>query len=95
MGPDHQPVNRQGSRGQRKPGTRTGLAASPGRGSPISAALAAAGAGPEQVAKITLYVAGHRREYLPTIDAARARPVRGQQPAVDTETVVGRDAGLT
>jgi hypothetical protein len=41
---------------------------------------------------ITFYVAGHRHEYLPAIDATRARPVRGQQPA---ETVVGRDAGPT
>jgi hypothetical protein len=51
---------------------RTGLAARPGPGPPTSAALAAAGAGPRQVAKITIYAAGHRQEYLPAIDAARA-----------------------
>jgi hypothetical protein len=39
-----------------------------------------------QVAKITIYIAGHRHEYLPTIDAARARSVRGPQPA---DTMVG------
>ena len=89
MGPDHQPVNRQGPRGRRQPGMRTGLAARPGRGSPTPAALAAAGAGPRQAAKITIYVAGHRHEYLPAIDAARARPVCGPQPA---DTVMGRDA---
>jgi hypothetical protein len=88
MGPDHQPVNRQGPRGRRQPGMRTGLAARPTRGSPTSAALAAAGASPRQVAKITIYVAGHRHEYLPAI-AARARPVCGPQRA---DTVMGRDA---
>jgi hypothetical protein len=40
--------------------------------SPISAALAAAGAGPRHVAKITIYVAGHQHECLLAVDAARA-----------------------
>jgi len=31
--------------------------------------------------KITIYTTGHRHEYLPAVDAARARPVRGPQPA--------------
>src|SRR6185437_2926852 len=85
MGPDHQPVNRQGPRERRQPGMRTGLAANLGRGH------AAAGAGPRQVAKITIYVAGHRREYLPAIDAARAKPVCGPQRAdtVMVETLAG------
>jgi enamine deaminase RidA (YjgF/YER057c/UK114 family) len=34
----------------------------------VGRALAAAGAGPDQVAKITIYVVGHRPEYLPTIE---------------------------
>jgi hypothetical protein len=38
MGPDRRPGNRQGSRGPRQPGMRPGLAARPGRCSPISAA---------------------------------------------------------
>ena len=38
MGPGHRLGNRQGSRGPRQPGMRTGLAAWPGRRSPISAA---------------------------------------------------------
>ena len=48
---------------------RTGLAARPGRGWPISAARAPA----QGTSKITIYVTGHRHEYLPAIDAARAR----------------------
>jgi enamine deaminase RidA (YjgF/YER057c/UK114 family) len=69
---------------------RTGPAARPGPGfANVGRALAAAGAGPRQVAKITIYVAGHRHEYLPAIDAARARPVCGPQRA---DTVMGRDA---
>jgi hypothetical protein len=63
---------------------RTGLAARPGPGfANLGRALAVAGAGPRQVAKITIYVVGHRHEYLPAIDAARARPVadhNGQIP---------------
>jgi enamine deaminase RidA (YjgF/YER057c/UK114 family) len=37
-------------------------------------ALAAAGADPRQVTKITIYVVHHRAEYLPVIEAARAGP---------------------
>src|SRR5579864_9757363 len=37
----------------------------------LGRALAAAGARPEQVSKITIYVVKHRREYLPIIEAAR------------------------
>jgi len=48
------------------------------------------GPGPGQVAKITISVAGHRHEYRPAVGAARARSVRGPQPA---DTVAGRDAG--
>ena len=43
MGPGHRLGNRHGSRGPRQPGMGMGLAAWPGRRSPISAALAAAG----------------------------------------------------
>jgi enamine deaminase RidA (YjgF/YER057c/UK114 family) len=37
----------------------------------LGRALAAAGARPDQVTKITIYVVGHRREYLPLIERAR------------------------
>lgn len=37
----------------------------------LGRALAAAGARPDQVTKITIYVVGHRRENLPVIEAAR------------------------
>jgi hypothetical protein len=93
MGPDHQPVNRQGPRGRRQPGMRTGLAARPGPGfANLGRALAAAGAGPRQVAKITIYVAGHRHEYLPAIrrrkscspsDGGRDRQVRPRVAGTD------------
>ena len=36
-------------------------------------ALAAAGAPPEQVSKVTIYVVNHKREYLPVIEEARVR----------------------
>ena len=48
--------------------------------------LAAAGAAPGHVAKIAIYVAGHRHECLPTIDAAWAGLFADHKPAV---TVVG------
>jgi len=34
-------------------------------------------AGPRHVAKITIYVTGHRHEYLPAIDAAGRGPFAG------------------
>ncbi|MFG1793134.1 RidA family protein [Nocardia sp. NPDC049149] len=37
----------------------------------LGRALAAAGARPDQVAKITIYVVGHRPEYLTVIEEAR------------------------
>src|SRR5829696_6190621 len=37
----------------------------------VGLALAAAGARPDQVTKITIYVVGHRAEYLHDISAAR------------------------
>jgi enamine deaminase RidA (YjgF/YER057c/UK114 family) len=48
--------------------------------------LAAAGAGPEQVARITIYVVGHRPEYLPDISAARIAVFGDHKPA---DTIVG------
>jgi hypothetical protein len=52
---------------------RTGLAARPSPGSAnLGRALAAAGRRPKASRKITIYAAGHRHEYLPAIDAARA-----------------------
>jgi enamine deaminase RidA (YjgF/YER057c/UK114 family) len=52
----------------------------------LGRALAAAGARPEQVAKITIYVVGHRREYLPVIEAARVELFGDHRPA---DTLVG------
>ncbi len=49
-------------------------------------ALAAAGAGPGQVAKITIYVVDHRPEYLPVIEAARLGLFGEHKPA---DTLVG------
>jgi enamine deaminase RidA (YjgF/YER057c/UK114 family) len=49
----------------------------------LGQALAAGGARPEQVAKITIYVVGHRPEYLPVIEAAR-RTLFGDHKPTDT-----------
>jgi len=49
-------------------------------------ALAAAGAHPRQVAKITIYVVHHRAEYLPVIEQARVELFGDHKPA---DTVVG------
>jgi enamine deaminase RidA (YjgF/YER057c/UK114 family) len=66
---------------------RTGLAA-PARQvfANLGRTLAAAGAGPRHVAKITIYVAGHQHECLPAIDAARAGLFADHKPAA---TVMG------
>lgn len=47
----------------------------------LGRALAAAGARPDQVAKITIYVAGYRREQLPVIEAARVTLFGEHRPA--------------
>ncbi|MEV6909582.1 RidA family protein [Amycolatopsis sp. NPDC051071] len=47
----------------------------------LGRALAAAGARPDQVAKITIYVVGHRREYLPVIERARVGLFGDHKPA--------------
>jgi len=52
----------------------------------LGRALAAAGARPDQVAKITIYVVGHRREYLPIIEAARVTLFGDHKP---TDTLLG------
>jgi len=52
----------------------------------VGRALAAAGAAPEQVAKITIYVVGHRPEYLPVISAARIAVFGDHKPA---DTLLG------
>ena len=44
-------------------------------------ALAAAGARPGQVAKITIYVVHHRPEYLPVVEQARVALFGGHKPA--------------
>ena len=52
----------------------------------LGRALAAGGARPDQVAKITIYVVGHRREYLPVIEAARVALFGDHKP---TDTLLG------
>src|SRR5688572_14576407 len=52
----------------------------------LGRALAAAGARPDQVAKITIYVVGHRAEYLPIIEAARISVFGDHKP---TDTLLG------
>jgi enamine deaminase RidA (YjgF/YER057c/UK114 family) len=52
----------------------------------VGHALAAAGAGPNQVARITIYVVHHRPEYLPEISKARIAVFGDHKPA---DTIVG------
>jgi enamine deaminase RidA (YjgF/YER057c/UK114 family) len=52
----------------------------------LGRALAAGGAGPGQVTKITIYVVHHRPEYLPVIEQARVELFGDHKPA---DTVVG------
>jgi enamine deaminase RidA (YjgF/YER057c/UK114 family) len=46
----------------------------------VGRALAAAGATPDQVAKITIYVVDHRPEYLPLISEARTAVFGDHKP---------------
>jgi enamine deaminase RidA (YjgF/YER057c/UK114 family) len=52
----------------------------------LGRALAAAGARPEQVTKLTIYVVGHRPAYLPDVSAARVAVFGDHKPA---DTIVG------
>ena len=52
----------------------------------VGRALAAAGAGPADVARITIYVVGHRPELLPEISQARIALFGDHKPA---DTIVG------
>ncbi len=52
----------------------------------LNRALAAAGAGPEHVARITIFVVRYQRELLPVIEAARASVFAEHKPA---DTLVG------
>jgi enamine deaminase RidA (YjgF/YER057c/UK114 family) len=47
----------------------------------VGRALAAGGARPDQVAKLTIFVAGYRHEYLPAIEAGRAALFGDHKPA--------------
>jgi enamine deaminase RidA (YjgF/YER057c/UK114 family) len=49
----------------------------------LGRALSAGGARPDQVVKITIFVVGHRREYLPVIEEARVA-LFGDHKPVDT-----------
>ena len=55
----------------------------------VGRALAAAGARPDQVTKITIFVVGYRREYLPVIDEGRVALFGSHKPA---DTLVGVEA---
>ncbi len=55
----------------------------------VGRALAAGGARPDQVTKITIFVVGYRREQLPVIDEARAALFGDHKPA---DTLVGVQA---
>jgi enamine deaminase RidA (YjgF/YER057c/UK114 family) len=52
----------------------------------VRRALAAAGARPDQVARITIYVVGHRPEYVPDISEARIAVFGDHKPA---DTLLG------
>jgi enamine deaminase RidA (YjgF/YER057c/UK114 family) len=52
----------------------------------LGRALAAAGAAPDRVTKITIYVVGHRPEYLSVIEEARVAVFGDHKPA---DVVVG------
>lgn len=52
----------------------------------IGRALAAVGARPDHVAKLTIYVVGHRVEYLPVISEARVAVFGHHKPA---DVIVG------
>ena len=55
----------------------------------LGRALAAAGARPEQVTKITIFVVNYRREHLPAIEAGRMTLFGDYKPA---DTLVGVEA---
>jgi enamine deaminase RidA (YjgF/YER057c/UK114 family) len=55
----------------------------------VGRALAAAGARPEQVTKITIFVVDYRREHLPAIEAGRQALLGDHKPA---DTLVGVEA---
>jgi len=55
----------------------------------LGRALAAGGARPEQVTKITIFVVRHRPEYLPVIEEARVALFGDHKPA---DTLVGVEA---
>ena len=55
----------------------------------VGRSLAAAGAVPEQVTKIMIYVVHHRPEYLPAISEARIAVFGNHKPA---DTLVGVEA---
>jgi len=52
----------------------------------IGRILAACGAKPEQVTKLTIYVAGYKRDYLALIEAGRVEVFGSHKP---TDTLIG------
>jgi enamine deaminase RidA (YjgF/YER057c/UK114 family) len=54
----------------------------------VGRAVAAAGARPDQVAKITIYIVDYRAEYLPVIEEARVAVFGDHKPA---DTLLGVD----
>ena len=103
MGPDHQPVNRQGSRGPREPGTRTGRAARawPGLAN-LGRALAAAGTAKASREDHNLRrwslaraPAGHRRspgEACSRTTTSRHRSGQRRWPGLSTDRGLGAPA---
>jgi enamine deaminase RidA (YjgF/YER057c/UK114 family) len=55
----------------------------------LGRALAAAGAAPDQVAKLTIFVVHYRREHLPVIEESRATLFGDHEPA---DALVGVEA---
>jgi enamine deaminase RidA (YjgF/YER057c/UK114 family) len=55
----------------------------------LGRALSAAGTGPEQVARITIYVVGYRRDHIPVIEEARQTLFGEHKP---TDTLLGVEA---
>jgi enamine deaminase RidA (YjgF/YER057c/UK114 family) len=59
----------------------------------VGRALAAAGARPDQVARITIFVVHHQPDYLPVIEAARVE-VFGDHKPTDTASMRSLSPGI-
>src|ERR671916_42464 len=86
--PDDLPTPESYTQGVVASGSRLGFLAGQARQAfaNVGRALRAAGAEPDQVARITIYVVDHRPEYLPVISAARIAVFGDHKPA---DTLLG------